>query len=293
MKPATHDYLLEQGPFGIRAVLTSDWSPEIRRDLFKQPIAELELNRGKGWHGRDLSFLSDFPELLALRVNGRTAESVSPIHALHNLRALDIMTYCKTEIRFGEFPHLIECALQWRPKATSLFDCVGLKKLFVTGFSGSDTAPFGRLKNLESLAILGSPVRNLEGLRPLVNLRSLRLGDLRKLETLGAIEDLIQLEKLEINVCRKIGSIEEIGSLINLRELYLDNMGDIQSSKPLESLHQLRRLTFVESTNILDGNLSPLFCLPNLEMTSFQNRKYYSNRREDFRPAYLPTRSAN
>lgn len=285
MLTPTKGYVLERGEFGLRAVLTSLWNEDIERNLLSQPIAELELNRGKGWHGQDLSFLSGFPELLALKIIGKTAESVSPIHVLHNLKALHVMAYCKTEIRFSEFPNLIDCGLQWRQKATSLFDCAGLKNLLVIGFNGSNTDLFGRLKNLESLAILGSPVLDLEGLRPLVRLRSLRLGDLRKLETLRGIENLIQLQKLEINTCRKIRSVDEIASLINLRELYLDNIGDIQSLKPLASLHQLRSLTFAEATNILDGDLSPLFALPRLEAVAFQNRRNYSHRREDFNNA--------
>lgn len=275
-------YQLERGEFGLRAVLASDWDAETERSLLGQPIAELELNRGKGWRGQDLSFLSLFPELLALKIIGQTAESVSPIHVLHNLRSLSVMTYCKTELRFSEFPNLIECSLEWRPKAMSLFDCISLRKLFVKGFRGSDTELFGRLKNLESLAILGSGIQSLEGLRALIKLRSLRLGDMRKLHSLKGIEGLALLEKLEINTCRKISSVEEISSLANLRELYLDNMGDIQSLKPLASLSQLRRITFVESTNIRDGDLSPLLGFPNLELVSFQDRPHYSHRREEF-----------
>ena len=286
---STTGYQLERGVFGLRAVLTSDWNAETAQSLLKQPIAELELNRGKGWRGDDISFLSNFPELLALRVIGKTAESVSPIHGLHNLRSLSLMTYCKTELRFSEFPNLIECALEWRPKAMSLFDCISLKNLFVKGFRGFDTEPFGRLKNLESLAILGSPIRSLKGLSPLVKLRSLRLGDMRKLPSLEGVENLSHLEKFEINTCRKIDAIEQISSLVNLRELYLDNMGDIQSLKPLAHLSQLQRVTFVESTNIVDGNLSPLRGLPSLELVSFQNRGHYSHRREEFQSSARST----
>jgi Leucine-rich repeat (LRR) protein len=285
MESIDSGYLLQQGPFGLRATLTSDWSQQIRTDLLRQPIAELELNRGKGWRGRNLSFLSDFPELLALKIIGTTADSVSPIHGLHDLRALTVMTSCKTEIRFDVFPRLIECVLDWRPKAISLFECVGLKKLFVTGFRGLDASPFGKLKNLESLALLGSSIRSLEGLRPLAQLRSLRLGDMRKLETLAGVEGCLHLEKLEINTCRKVSAIEELAQLLNLQELYLDNMGEIRSLGPLASLHQLRRLAFVESTNIVDGNLAMLLNLPKLEMVAFQNRKQYTHRREDFPPS--------
>jgi len=275
-------YALEKGDFGLRAVMTSDWSPQVGRALLKEPIAELELNRGKGWRGQDLSFLSDFCELLALRIIGRTAESISPIHELHNLRALHVMSYGKDEIRFGEFPHLIECGLQWRPKATSLFRCTTLRNLLVNGFNAPTTDLFRRLKNLESLAILGSAIKSLEGLTHLTMLRSLRLGDLRLLERLKGIQDLTRLGKLEINTCRKVSSIEEIAPLVNLRELYLDNLGSLQSLEPLKSLHELRCLTFVESTNVTDGNLSMLLHLPNLETVVFQNRKHYSHGREAF-----------
>jgi hypothetical protein len=277
-------YLLERGVFGTRAILTSEWDSETERSLLKQPIAELELNRGKGWRGKSLEFLSNFPELLALSIVGRTAEPIEPIHRLHNLRLLRVLAYCKNEIRFHEFPHLIDCGIQWRPKAMSVFDALGLRVLFINGFSGTDTRQFGRLTSLESLAILGSPIRSLEGLAPLHELRSLRLGDLRQLQSLIGIESLIRLEKLEIGTCRKIRVIDEVSSLAKLREFYLDNVGDIQSLKPLAQLSQLHRVTFVESTNILDGDLSPLVGLPNFELVAFQNRRHYSHRSEVFRP---------
>jgi hypothetical protein len=277
-------YLLERGVFGTRAILTSEWDSETERSLLKQPIAELELNRGKGWRGKSLEFLSNFPELLALSIVGRTAGPIEPIHRLHNLRLLRVLAYCKNEIRFHEFPHLIDCGIQWRPKAMSVFDALGLRVLFINGFSGTDTRQFGRLTSLESLAILGSPIRSLEGLAPLHELRSLRLGDLRQLLSLIGIESLIRLEKLEIGTCRKIRVIDEVSSLAKLREFYLDNVGVIQSLKPLAQLSQLHRVTFVESTNILDGDLSPLVGLPNLELVAFQNRRHYSHRSEVFQP---------
>jgi len=275
-------YMLEQGEYGLRAVLTLDWNLDTERSLLKQPISELELNRAKGWRGHDLSFVSQFPELMAIKIIGKTAESLSPIHTLHNLRALDVMTYCKSELRFNEFPNLIKCSLEWRPKATSLFDCISLNTLLLKGYRGSDTEPFAKLKNLESLTILGSGIQSLEGLGSLVKLRSLRLGDMRKLPSLRGIENLVLLEKLEIDTCRKIHSVEEISRLARLRELYLDNMADLESLKPLAGLSQLRRLTFVGSTNIRDGDLSLLLRLANLELVAFQDRPQYSHRRQDF-----------
>jgi len=280
---------LEDGKYGRRAVATSVWSEEATRFLQSNGIVELELNDGKGWRGSDISFLSELPQLLSFRITDLRISSVEPIHCLHQLRELAVITYCQTEIKFAAFPQLEECSLEWRPRATSLFDCITLKKLFVNRYSGKDTAPFSKLTNLESLAILNAPVGNLHGLSALKNLRSLRLGNLGHLRSLAGIEGLTNLEKLEIHTCRAIGSIQEVGALTRLKVLHLNNDGDIESLKPLEKLESLESVLFYESTNIVDGDLSPLLRMKHLSSVSFQNRRHYSNRREEFGVAYSGT----
>ena len=105
-----------------------------------------------------------------------------------------------------------------------------------------------------------------------------------RLTSLKGIETLANLEELEIHTCRGIGSIEEVGSLSHLQKLHLDNDGDIESLKPLEKLNSLVSLSFYESTNILDGDLSPLLHhQKSLSRVSFQNRRHYSHRREELR----------
>lgn len=277
---------LEDGQYGRRAVATSAWSAEMTDYLLANDVVELELNDGKGWHGENLSFLNMLPRLQAFTIIDLNISSVAPIHFLRELRALNVTTYCHTEIDFSAFPRPEECALEWRPKAASLFDCPTLKKLFVNRYDGRDGAPFARLINLESLAILNAPVENLHGLRALKKLRSLRLAGLKRLKSLAGVEGLIGLEELEVHTCRAICSIEEIGSLSRLQRLHLNNDGDIRSLKPLEKLNYLTSVLFYESTNILDGDLSPLLRQKHLSRVSFQNRRHYSHRREDFGVAY-------
>ena len=103
--------------------------------------------------------------------------------------------------------------------------------------------------------------------------------------SLAGIEELANLEELDINTCR-VGSIEEVGFLLGLKRLHLTNDGDIKSLKPLEILNGLEWVTFVQSTNIIDGDLSPLLRQKNLARVSFQNRRHYSHRREEFGVAY-------
>jgi hypothetical protein len=97
---------------------------------------------------------------------------------------------------------------------------------------------------------------------------------------------LAKLEELEIHTCPAIGSITEVGNLTRLRKLHLNNDGNIESLKPLCSLRGLESVLFYESTNILDGDLSPLLCQNKLTQVSFQNRRHYSRRREEFSDAY-------
>ena len=273
---------IENGVYGPRAVLTAAWSEAIQHFLLENAVAEIELNDGKGWRGKTLDFLSAFPQLRSFKIIDLRISSVEPIHFLRELRALEVITYCKTELRFSAFPHLEKCALEWRPNSGSLFDCGTLKNLFINRYNGKDVAPFARLKKLESLAILNAPIENLSGLHDLKNLRSLRLANLKRLTSLAGIEGLAELEELEIHTCRGVSSINEIGHLSRLRKLNLNNDGEIATLKPLEKLSALESVSFYESTNIVDGDLSPLMRQMNLVRVSFQNRRHYSHQREDF-----------
>ena len=278
--------LFENGDYGLRAVLKSAWSDLAGAEINRRTCAEIEINHAKGWKGNDLSFLAGFPKLKALKIIDFAISSVEPIHALRELRALEVMTYCRTPIRFSSFPMLENCGLEWRSGTESFFECVTLKKAFVNCYSGRDLKSFTKLVNLESLAILSAPIETLGGLSELAHLRVLRLGNLKKLYSLAGIEGLVTLEELEIHTCRGITSIQEIAGLSRLRRLHLNNDGAINSLSPLNKLDGLESVLFYESTNIVDGDLSPLMRQKHLSRISFQNRRHYSHRREEFGAAY-------
>jgi hypothetical protein len=244
---------LEDGKYGRRAVITSSWHEGMAPYLLANDVVELELNDGKGWRGADLAFLKRLPDLLSFQILDFSISSVDPIHFLRKLCRLEVITYCRSEIRFRSFPHLEECSLEWRPKAESLFECTTLKKLFVNRYSGKDSEPFGQLIDLDDLAILNAPVTNLNGLTPLKRLRTLRLAVLPKLTSLAGLEELVDLEELDVHTCRRIRSIEVMRLLPNLRKLYINNGGEIESLKPIRDLRNLEAVVFYESTNILDA----------------------------------------
>ena len=284
-----NNVIIENGKYGLKAVITSTWSEDVAKYLIARNIAELELNESKGWKGSDLSFLYDFSclksfEIIDLRPS---IQDISPVNSLKNLKRLDISTYCSTEINFFSFQKLEFCSLEWgKRKAQTLFDCTSLKELFLNRYNGKDTAPFSNLVNLESLAILNAPIEDLKGVGQLKMLKILRLARLKKLSSLSGIEGLRQLEELEIDTCSSIDSIKEISHLSNLKKLSINNNGKVESLKPLEGLSDLESVLFWESTDIIDGDLTPLLN-KKLSRVSFQNRRHYSHKREDFGAAYL------
>ena len=249
-------------------------------DMRANQIVELELNFAKGWVGTDIRFLEKLTNLLVFEIFDFGIKDISPIHHLEALRTLGIATYCSTAIEFGAFPFLEDCGIEWRPRAKSLFNCVTLNRLFVNGYKGKDTDSFSDLVNLESLAIYNSPIRNLRGLSGLRKLQYLALAGLRKLESLDGIESLTELREMDINTCRSIRSIEPVRFLSRIKKLYINNCGVIDSLDPLADLTELEAVGFYASTNILNGDLSPLARLPRLRIAAFQNRSHYSHRRE-------------
>ena len=94
----------ENGTFGPRAVVRSTWSARFTDELKRQGTVELELNHANGWRGTDLSFLAALPELKSFEITDFSIADISPIHHLHDLRKLDVITYCSTAIDFSAFP---------------------------------------------------------------------------------------------------------------------------------------------------------------------------------------------
>ncbi|HWD38850.1 MAG TPA: hypothetical protein VG944_08385 [Fimbriimonas sp.] len=268
------------GAYGPSAVLTASWAPGVTEHLHNCRIAELEVNYAKGCYTTDLSFLRDLPDLQRLSITNYRITDLEPIHALHRLRSLDVSTYCSSEIRFGEFPELEAVGLEWRRKAKSLFECRTLKSAFINHYKGQDLTALANLENLERLALLTSPIKSLKGIEALQKLRSIRLGNLTRLESIAGIEDLSYLEELDVDTCRRVNSISNVAPLGNLKNLFFNNMGDIDSIKFLDNMPSLEWILFCESSNVLDGDLSPLTRLTNLSRLSFQDRKHYSHRRD-------------
>lgn len=277
----------EMGEYGLRAVLKSRWDNSYFGLLESRGVTELELNMAKGWRGATIAFVSQMPRLRSLIIHDFAIDNVESIHSLTELRQLEIHTYCGTPIRFECFPYLRVCGLEWRKGAESVFDCSQLESLFLNRLTHSSSRSFVRLINLQRLTLLNAPIEEVEGFSPLSHLTFLRMANLRKLMSLDGISNLIGLEILEIQKCPRIHSLEPMAGLTNLTKLVLTDLGSIENIAVVRGMHNLEILVFPGTTNVLDGDLSPLENLKYLKRVSFQNRRHYSHRREDFGTAYF------
>ncbi|WP_340614668.1 hypothetical protein [Xenorhabdus thailandensis] len=278
--------IYEEGRYGVLAVVRSEWNKRIEKEILRKGCTEIEFNHAKGWElrGDELPSLEALPDLLGISILGFNIKSIDSIHSLKKLRYLGISTYCNTPIRFENFPDLEGCSFDWRKKSDSLFECRNLKGLGLGKYPYNDLKPFQFLTKLERLTLMTSRIKSLEGIDHLKNMTYLSLANLRGLTSLDGIEHLSKLENLDINTCRKITHINQLETLENLKEVFINNCNEIESLKPLRNLKKLEKVLFYESTNIVDGDLSPLLDRsPPLTAVAFMKRKHYSHSWDDFK----------
>jgi len=136
-------------------------------------------------------------------------------------------------------------------------------------------APLEALVNLKTLRVKTSALRTLAGIERLCQLQTLEFGGLVKLEDISSVRTLGDLRTLRIDTSRKIGHLGAVTPLSHLRILGINNCGKIQSLAPIRGLRELEDFTFLESTDIVDGDLSVLLELPRLREVAFQSRRHY------------------
>lgn len=274
-------FTVESGVFGPRVVLTGPWRSEVADYMRREQIRELYLNHARGWKGEHIEFVRELPDLLGFGIIDFLIKDVSPVHALHQLKVLELSTYCKTPIDFTEFSFLEQCVFYWRRGSDTLFDVKRLKRLFLHRYNASSSAQISQLRNMERLEVANAVIEEVEGLGELLRLQMLGLYSLGRLKTLRGIERLSGLVSLKVNGCKNIQNIDPIRGLHSLRCLELNDNGKLASLAPVENHAALERVLFYGSTYIEDGDLTVLLSLPLLQAVSYKNRRHYSHRREE------------
>lgn len=255
-----------RGVYGQRVALTGSWEEEIGRWMTRHGITELECNHVNGCKLESYDFLSEIPFLTGLRIVNQDPKDFSPLSQLGGLRSLEItLVPSPRNFPFARLAKLERLTLEWFAGAEKLFTANSLKHLSIERYPGRQgSEPFRALEGLENLILANGGIEEIESFRVLRSLQRLQLVNLRQLRSLKGIENLDTLRCLCLDGSKGIGSIEEVRGLVNLQLLWLVDCGKIESLDPVRGLKKLKSLLFGGSTNIVDGDLTPLLALPDL-----------------------------
>lgn len=152
----------------------------------------------------------------------------------------------------------------------------------MSGFSGLDLRSFGSIQTLENLAVSFSKINSLAGIDGLPRLVRLSLAKVNHLQTLNGIEGCDKLLLLWIEGAKVLSRLDALATLRGLRTLNLTDCPNIETLQPISGLPQLEAVWFFGTTNVRDGDLSPLTTLPKLTYAKFVDRGHYNRRSVEF-----------
>ncbi len=183
------------------------------------------------------------------------------------------------EIDFTAFPRLQSCSLKWQAKAKGILNVKALKRLQIYSLDWKNAPGLSDLQSLENLEVAHSGIRSFGPISELKDLRRLALSVCRDLDSLVGISSLQKLRCLHLDQVHNVTDLECLTSLQNLEVLTIVDVGDIKSIAPLGTLKNLRAIWIAGAkTQIIDGDLTPLTCLPNLAMLTLGAKRHYSHR---------------
>jgi len=276
-------YSLEQTAEGVRLFVNGPWNTEMESLVQNGRIHELVLNWAHGFAEPDLEFLRPWP-LPRLLVIARWITDLSPITRLGgHLTGLSLPAVhlsAAGTLDLTQLACLTSLSVSWTLIKDQTYALAPVTDLYLESYSPHDLTPLAAAKSLTRLRMKQYPqLRTLDGLTTFDRLKILGIFLAPKLEDVSAFRTAPAaqtISELHLDTCKKIPTFEDVSLVKNVRGLSLANSGDFPSLAPLAGMPELQELYLYESTKIVDGDLSPLLTLPQLQRLSIANRRHYS-----------------
>jgi Leucine-rich repeat (LRR) protein len=279
--------IAEIGRTGIRQfILKGEWHSSMADVMRRENISAMMVSGYAGWNGANLDFLREIPFLERLSLIVLNPVNIDGIYFLRHLKDFSI-GYNKKRIDFVQFPSLERVSLSWSIGYESLFECKSLKDVAIARLPEDRLPSLSHLANVESLALSLGRFSDLQTLPELPRLVRLSLIVCNRLQHLKGLESSPNLRVLWIEQAKSLIDIDAVAFLQTLRTLVLRDCRQVKSIKALAGLPDLESVSFSATTDIRDGDLSPLESLPRLKNADFKDRRHYSKKNIDF-PKDLP-----
>ncbi|MBF4600565.1 hypothetical protein ITJ55_07060 [Frigoribacterium sp. VKM Ac-1396] len=266
-------------PAGLEADIVGPWTKADERKMRKRGITGLVLNYAHGYQERNLDFISGL-QLERLIILSRTTSDHEPIYDLADtLIELNITTDPRLEVDLTRLPRLKELGADWRQVRDTIGAVDDLDSVCFGLYTEADLLPLAHLHSLSRLTLLDRPrIETVTGLSELPRLRFLEIASASHLRDITELawNPTPLLESLSFAYSANVSDLESIAHTTSLTQLTLSDMGTFVSLAPLVRLRRLERLFLHGSTNVSDGDLTPLLDLPALKLVSLANRRHYS-----------------
>jgi Leucine-rich repeat (LRR) protein len=264
---------IEIASFDNLLVYKKEYTPEIvSRIITERKLGGLRIFAVlKDDRLESLDFLRAFTFLERLDITSALDYDFNFLKDLARLKKLSISTEGSNEINLSSLHDLQYLSIKWRKKITGLENCKKLSSLTLVEFKEKDLQKVQGLKSLVELRIKTGTIENLSGADKLLNLRTLNIGNCKKLQSIKAINHLPNLKELYLDTCQNINNYEEVTDLPNLEALSLTDCGKVQSLKFIERYPALQKLSLLGNTVIVDGDLVPAKRIKSVE------HKHYSH----------------
>lgn len=267
---------IEISPYGNMLVYKKGYSAEFVHKV----IIENKLSGLRIFDHLDklesLDFLSEFNFLEKLDIDCMYDQDYSFLKNLLSLKSLGIGPSTKKNnvIDLSNQINLENLAIQWRKgKVFGLEKCHNITSLCLIGYTEENFYPITSMLNLEDLKVKTALIKNCHGVENLDKLKSVLLGNCKKLSQIEGLKDLKSLTSLSFDLCPQIRNYTPLGYLTNLENLQITDCKGVSSIKFIENLPALKKFSLLGNTDVLDGDLVPA---KNIKEVFYKHRKHYN-----------------
>jgi hypothetical protein len=214
-------------------------------------------------HQADVNFLRLLPEVTDLWCMTSSVKDLVGLRFCKSIRRLSLERVTARLEVLGELNSLEELFVDnWKPGAESIFRLAKLRKVGIQKYGLTDLQNLSGWTVLEELWLHAGRLRSLKGIPGSV--KTLRLTNLKELDSLKPLLDCPNLESLSLDVCRKVHSLEGIENCKRLKVLSIGKGGSVASLEPLRSLGELNHIFLADDTEVSPEGIEALYHLPAL-----------------------------
>lgn len=271
-------YEIYSGRHGPYLRVLGKLSADTIRILKKEKITDLEILSMVVDGDLDLNVLRLMPELRSLFIHWERPLDWSPIQYLTQLEELSLLArgYKPQPLDFTRFQNLQTARLTWHPEWESVLSCASLRGLMIEGSKGVQEFDLSKLSNLRELRLKECSKLRRVTCSASQSLESFAVLHCRSFESVLPIQVLDKL-KYTFLAGNSHFDIESLGKYKDLVRLRLHGIGKLRNIKFLANCRNLEVLGMYFSTQIEDGDLTPLLKLPKLRALGFTRFKNYSH----------------